>query len=136
MATTVKMTKRDYYTRLLMIDAVQADTGMVEFINHELELLAKKSASSKGNTTRKPTAQQIANAGIKDRILAMLAENPNRIYSATEIAKAMSTEADEVSTSRASALLSQLVKNNEVTKVTEKRKSYFQHAEPVEGGEG
>ena len=37
-----KITKRERFQSLLTLSQVQADPGMVEFINHELELLAKK----------------------------------------------------------------------------------------------
>ena len=55
-----KMTKRDYFTALLEIEEVKSNDAMVEFIEHELELLAKKNSSE-----RKPTAVQKENADLK-----------------------------------------------------------------------
>ena len=68
--TTKKITKRDRFTALLNIPAVQADPDMVAFIEHELELLAKKNSADK-----KPTAQQVANDGIKQAILEGMEDN-------------------------------------------------------------
>ena len=42
--TEKKITKRERFEQLLNIPAVANDNGLKEFINHELELLAKKNA--------------------------------------------------------------------------------------------
>ena len=55
-----KMTKRDYFNALLNVEEVKANSAMVTFIEHELELLSKKNASD-----RKPTATQKENEAIK-----------------------------------------------------------------------
>lgn len=128
MATT-KITKRDRYNALLALDAVRADAGMVEFINHEIDLLDRKKSSGTGE--RKPTAQQVANAGLKDRMVAYINGSDGK-HTATDIAKAMSTDTEEISVSRASALLGQLVKAELIVKTIDKRKSYFS-AKGVEG---
>ena len=60
-----KMTKREKFERLLAMAQVKEDKISVEFIEHELELLAKKNSSDK-----KPTKVQEENKGIKDAILA------------------------------------------------------------------
>ena len=56
--TNKKMTKRDYFTAILSKYPLTADEKA--FVEHELELLAKKNTSEK-----KPTAVQVANDGIK-----------------------------------------------------------------------
>ena len=53
-----KMTKREKFELLLTIAEVQENEMLVEFINHELELLAKKNATG---TLRKPTKTQLEN---------------------------------------------------------------------------
>ena len=40
-----KMTKRDYFNTLLGIVEVKANPELVKFIDHELELLAKKNST-------------------------------------------------------------------------------------------
>ncbi len=113
MATT-KMTKRDYFTAILtkypLTDAEKA------FVEHELELLAKKNSAEK-----KPTAQQVANDGIKAAIVAGMA--PNRLYTVTEIQKEI-PECAELSNQRISALLRQMI-GTEIVRTEDKRKAYF-----------
>ena len=118
MATTKKMTKRDYFNAILskypLTDAEKA------FVEHELELLEKKNSSEK-----KPTAQQTANEGIKAAIVAGM--TPNRLYTVTEIQKEI-PECAELSNQRVSALLRQMI-GNEIVRTEDKRKAYFSLAE-------
>ena len=110
-----KMTKRDYFTAILskypLTDAEKA------FVEHELELLAKKNSSEK-----KPTAQQVANDGIKTAIAEGM--SPNRLYTVTEIQKEI-PECAELSNQRVSALLRQMKDDGIVTRTEDKRKAYF-----------
>ena len=115
---TKKMTKKDMFTAMLNKYAFTADERA--FIEHELELLNRKSASGE----RKPTATQVANAGIKDSIVAFMEENPNRIFTISEIVKEC-PECQELTGQKVSALISQLIKENKVERIEEKRKAYF-----------
>lgn len=114
-----KMTKRDYFTAILEKYPLTADEKA--FVEHELELLAKKNASD-----RKPTAQQTANEGIKTAILDGM--TPNRLYTVTEIQKEI-PECAELSNQKVSALIRQLKDAGLVIKTEDKRKSYFSLAE-------
>ena len=114
--TNKKITKRERFESLLAIPAVQADQGLVDFINHELELLAKKNSAEK-----KQTPVQIANDGIKDAIYEGMDEN--RLYSVTELIKEIPACAD-LTNQRVSALLRQMMPER-VERVEEKRKAYF-----------
>ena len=114
-----KMTKRDYFTAILSKYDLTADEKA--FIEHELELLAKKNSSEK-----KPTAQQTANEGIKTAILDGM--TPNRLYTITEIQKEI-PECAELSNQKVSALIRQLKDAGLVVKTEDKRKSYFSLAE-------
>ena len=115
MATTKKMTKRDYFNAILskypLTDAEKA------FVEHELELLEKKNSSEK-----KPTAQQVANDGIKTAIAEGMSSN--RLYTVTEIQKEIA-ECNELSNQRVSALLRQMVADGVVVRTEDKRKAYF-----------
>lgn len=117
MATTQKITKRVRYETLLTFAEVQADPGMVDFINHELELLTKKNSADK-----KPTAQQVANKAVQDAILEGM--TPNRLYTITEIQKEIPACA-ELSNQRVSALMRQLKEDNKVVRTEDKRKAFF-----------
>ena len=118
--TTTKITKRDRFNALLNIPAVQADQGLVDFINHELELLARKNSAEK-----KPTAQQVANDGIKSAILEGMEEN--HLYTITELQKSID-ECAELSNQRVSALVRQMVAEGAVVRTEDKRKAYFSKA--------
>ena len=115
--TNKKITKRERFESLLTIPAVQADQGLVDFINHELELLAKKNSADK-----KPTAQQTANEAIKSAIVEAM--EANRLYTVTEIQKSVA-ECAELSNQRVSALLRQLKDDGVVVRTEDKRKAFF-----------
>jgi hypothetical protein len=123
MANVKKMTKRDYFNQLLAIDGVKANPDLVKFIEHELELLAKKNASGEG----KQTATQIANEGIKSEILECMANEPNRLFTISEMQKYFPCCA-ELSNQRVSALVRQLVADEKVERLEEKRKAVFRIA--------
>ena len=42
-----KITKRERFAQILAIPAVSADPALVEFINHEIELLDRKNSGEK-----------------------------------------------------------------------------------------
>ena len=115
-----KITKRERFESLLNIPAVKADPGLVDFINHELELLAKKNSADK-----KPTAQQTANEAIKSAIVEAM--EANRLYTVTEIQKSVDECAD-LSNQRVSALLRQLKDDGVIVRTEDKRKAYFSKA--------
>ena len=116
MANTKKMTKRDHFNTLLALEEVKSNPTLVEFIEHELELLAKKNSAEK-----KPTAQQIANKGVQEAILEAM--EPNRLYTITELIKEVPACA-EMTNQRVSAIVRQML-DITVERVEEKRKAYF-----------
>ena len=117
MANEKKMTKREMFESLLKLSAVQADPKMVEFIEHEIDLLNRKNSAEK-----KPTAQQVANETTKQAILDGM--EANRLYTVTEIIKEI-PECAELSNQKVSALLRLLKDECKVIKTEDKRKSYF-----------
>ena len=116
--TNKKVTKREKFEMLKALSEVQANPMLTEFIEHELELLAKKNASEK-----KPTAQQMANEGLKEVILDVLTENGG-LMTITDIQKS-TEELAELSNQKVSALVRQLKDDGKVEKVEDKRKAYF-----------
>ena len=113
-----KITKRERFEELLAIPQVAEKDGLVQFIEHELELLAKKNSAEK-----KPTAVQIANEGVKSVIYDVLVENGN-LMTISEMQKA-NAELGELSNQRISALVRQLLADGKVERIEEKRKAYF-----------
>lgn len=110
-----KMTKRE------MFEQIKANYSLtkeeVEFIDHELELLAKKNSAEK-----KPTAVQVANEGIKTAIVNGM--EVGKKYTITDLMKTI-PECAELSNQRVSALVRQLVTDGSVERTEEKRKAYF-----------
>lgn len=114
-----KPTKRDRFNALLAIPAVAEDAELVEFINHEIELLDKKNTAE-----RKPTAKQVENAGFKADILAWM--EPDTKYLSADVAKGVpSIIAAGISPNRVTAMLTQLVNDGAIIRTEDKRKSYY-----------
>ena len=116
--TNKKVTKREKFEMLKAMSEVQANPMLTEFIEHELELLAKKNTSEK-----KPTAQQVANEGLKQTIVDVLIENGG-LMTVTDVQKSCE-ELSALSNQRVSALLRQLKDDGKVERVEDKRKAYF-----------
>lgn len=113
-----KKTKREYFEGLKANYNLTADE--VAFIDHELELLVKKNSAE-----RKPTANQLENEKIKNYLLSNM--DGARRYTATEIIKDVlkTTEWKDLSVSRITAILTQLVEDNSLVRDYEKRKALF-----------
>ena len=109
-----KITKKEMFAQIREVVADNAD--MVAFIDHEIELLSKKSGS------KKPTATQIANEGLKATILAVLEGSEG--MTASEVL-ASSEDFNGMSNQKISALLKQLVDEGKVIKTSDKKKSIF-----------
>lgn len=117
-----KMTKREKFELLATLGEVQSNPVLAEFVAHELDLLAKKNASGTG----KQTATQKANEGIKSAILECMAEEPNRMFTISEMIKCFGCCAD-LSLPKVTALVGQLVSAGMVKRTEEKRKAYFSY---------
>ena len=114
-----KPTKRDRFNTLLGIPAVAENADLVEFINHEIELLDKKNSAE-----RKPTPKQIENDGFKSDILAYM--EPDTLYSSADLTKSVpSIVAAGISGSRVTAMLTQLVNAGAIVRTEEKRKGFY-----------
>jgi 3-hydroxyacyl-CoA dehydrogenase len=118
-----RTTKREYYNILLGIEAVANNPELKAFIENELELLAKKSSS----TSSKPTTKQNQNGSYKNDILAYLGSEEDKQATITEMWKNIESLAnDETMTNqRVSALVRQLIEEQRVERVVEKRVAYF-----------
>lgn len=115
MAEIKKMTKKDFFKELRGMVADRQD--LVDFIDHELELLDRKSSKSAETKT------QIENKSIMETILSELTRiarpiTISELQSESEILK-------DYSNQKLSALLKKLVDSNQVVKTTDKKKSYF-----------
>lgn len=114
---TKKITKKERFAQLLTIPAIANDADMVEFINHEIELLSNK------NGSRAETKTQKENVVLKDRIHEVLATigKPVTITEFQESCPEMGTYTNQ----KLSALMAQMVRGGSVEKVMVKGKAYF-----------
>ena len=115
MAEIKKLTKKDYFNELKVLVADRQD--LVDFIDHEIELLSKKSSRTA------PTKTQVENEKIKEKIVATLVEL-GKYATITDIQNA-NTELADLSNQKISALLKQLYDNKVIEKVIDKKKAYF-----------
>jgi hypothetical protein len=111
-----KMTKMQKFEMLANLAEVQANPVLAEFVEHEMELLAKKNSSEK-----KPTAQQRANANLCDVIVSNM--EVGKLYTVTDLQKTI-PECAELTNQRISAVLRGMI-GSRIERVEEKRKAYF-----------
>ena len=110
-----KMTKKEMFE---MIKGVCAnDTRIVEFCDHEIELLTRKASKSTMTKTQKE------NEGIMEIIVNAL-KNLDKAVTITEL-QGTCAELADYSNKKISALLKKLVDSNQVVKTVDKKKSYF-----------
>ena len=114
-----KLTKKQMFEKVLVL--VEGNQDLVDFVNHEIELLDRKASRST------ETKIQKENVAIKTAIVNALA-NIGKPVTISELQDSDETMAS-YSNQKLSALLKQLVEENQVNKVTEKKKSYFSIAE-------
>lgn len=119
MTKTTKMTKRDYFN--ILRDAYPADAEnfdeVMAFIDHELELLARKN-----NAIKKPTAVQVANEAIKANILEAMADDAK--YTISEMLKQFNC-LEGMSNQKVNAILRLMIANGDIVRTEDKRKAYF-----------
>ena len=108
------MTKREMFENIANLLA--DNTEVVDFCNHEIELLSRKS------TKKTMTSAQKANVGLKDAIVETLESlaTPVRVSDIMGIGDFVG-----LSNQKLSALMNQLATENRLTKTIFKGKSYF-----------
>ena len=120
MNTTKKMTHKDYFTALLDMPEVQNYPGMTEFIVGRITALEKKASAPK-----KESEADKVKSGIKADVLAFLSANEGKKFTITQMMKQVPNLPAEISNQRLTSLVTQMVRENEVERVVEKRVSYF-----------
>lgn len=117
-----RVTKKENFGMLRAMAEQLGRTDLVDFIDHEIELIEKKASS------KTQTATQKANEEIKTKIIDFLVANAEKQFTVTELQAEM-PEMAEYSNQKVSALISQLVKAETVERVVDKKKSYFKIAD-------
>lgn len=113
-----KITKKEMFAKLLAVKEVSENKEFVEFIQHEIDLLNKKSSKSGSTKTQKE------NMEIKAKLLKALAEI-GKAVTITEFQK-FSEYASQFSNQKISAMFKQLETAGEIEKTVVKGKSYFE----------
>ena len=124
---TKKMTKKEMFAvvRGIVVASEECTEEVLAFIDHEVELLDRKSSATK------PTKSQIENEKIMALVLECLAqtEKPltiSEMWEQFEVLKQYSNQ-------KLSALLRILKEEGKVVKTIDKKKSYFSLAEQQVG---
>ena len=110
------MTKKEMFAEIRKVVADNAE--MVAFIDHEIDLLNKKSSSS-----RKPTKTQMENEGYKADILSALAD-ADKAITIKELCVICPTIA-ELTNQRITHMLTDLRKDGKVARTYVKKIAYF-----------
>lgn len=124
--TEKKMTQREALGYVL--ENCEIPEKVADKLKAMIAQIEKKSASGSGKLTK----GQEANAKFKIAIVEEMTANPNKIYTITDLIKSIDMlseyrddEGNPISNQKVSALVSQLVKDGKVERITEKRRSYF-----------
>ena len=115
-----KMTKKEKFE---MLKALVADnTMLVEFIDHEIELLDNK----KSNGNKKANEKVAKETEIVYNALVSVgrAVSASELIAETDLSE-LENESGVVSTQKVSAMLKKLVESGKVEKFTDKKKTYF-----------
>ena len=123
-----KKTKKDFYMEMVEIFQELGKGEYVDFCNHQIELLDKKSTGSKGLTK-----VQQENETIKNMILEELAKHQGENgITITELLKQsdvlsnyVTVEGKNITNQKLSALMKKLVDEKTVSRTTDKKTSYF-----------
>ena len=125
MMAETKLTKRDYFSQLREI--VKDNESLVAFIDHELELLAKKNSSR----SDAPSKTQIENKELSNQILDIMstldeAKTVTELINETEIGKlTFGKENKAMTNQKLSRLVNDMAKANLVKRTEVKGTAYF-----------
>lgn len=111
-----KITKREKYEQLKAIPAVAENEMLVEFIDHELELLDRK--NGKGDGEKKPTARQNENEAYQGEILDYMEMGSK--YTITDLLNGVPNAPEDMTHNRIVALMAQLCNAGAVVRSKEK----------------
>lgn len=116
-----KVTKKDFYGMIIEMATENGRNDIVEFAQHEIDLLNNKA----GKSTL--TATQKENENIKEVILAEL-ERIGKPVTITELLT-NSEALNKYTNPKITALCTQLLKVNKIVRVQDKKKAYYSIAD-------
>lgn len=130
MTNTTKMTKKDFFKLLVGIvektENFDKKTETLDFINHEIELLNKKSSAP----GKKKTAHIKENEELME-LIGIALELFDKPVTVTTMIKE-NAEISKLSSQKLSALLKKMIEAGKVVRTVEKRVPYFSLAKEEE----
>lgn len=117
----MKMTKKEMFAMVIAVvngSEVENKAEMLDFLHHEVELLAKKNSKTGQTKTQKENEVLMA------QVELALAEF-TRPVTISEFMNESNHEVATLSNQKLSALMKKLVDSQKVVKTIEKKKSYF-----------
>ena len=128
-------TRKEMFTRISdFIASIESDdpsiqtnqTEMIDFINHQIELLSRKKSTSEGGLTK----EQEENLACTEAIFEQM--ETGRKYGVAELMKELPVVAEwntshdkEMTSQKFASLIKPLIEDGRIEKITEKRKVYF-----------
>lgn len=109
MATTEKMTKRDYFNEIIEILEDCERQDLIDVMEHEIELLDKKAVSAKAAAAKKKAVADV----LTDAILTVLTDEPMLL---ADIATAVTEINPDATAAKCQYRLNKLVESGEVVK--------------------
>lgn len=118
-----RLTKKDYFEMIKGICADRAD--IVDFCNHEIELLSRKNSKSGATKTQKEN-EIVANMLVEELAKVGKPITITDLMNTSEIIKGYTLEnGNNLTNQKISAIFKQLVESQKIVKVVDKKKSYF-----------
>lgn len=120
MANKKTPTIKEYFAEIL--ESYDLTAEHKAFIEGRIAVLENKS------NERKPTAKQLQNAEVAERLYEFMANEPNRLFTCTELLKVAPcfAEIPECSASYANAIIKRLRDSGKVSRTEVKGRAYFQ----------
>ena len=118
-----RLTKKDYFE---MIKGVCADrTDIVDFCNHEIELLSRKNSKSGATKTQKEN-EIVANMLVEELAKVGKPITITDLMNTSDTIKNYTLEnGNNLTNQKISAIFKQLKESHKIVKVVDKKKSYF-----------
>ena len=114
------MTKKEMFTLIATLNA--SNTEIVDFCNHEIELLERKKSNGNAKANEKMDSQVSL---VYNALVAVGKPVTASELIAEQGLDELANESGVVSTQKVSALLKKLVDGGKVEKYTDKKKTYF-----------
>lgn len=115
-----KMTKKEMFTLIATLNAT--NTEIVDFCNHEIELLERKKSNGNAKANEKMDSQ--VNLVYNALVSVGKSVTVSDLIKETDLS-ALANESGVVSTQKVSAMLKKLKEQGKVDSYTDKKKTYF-----------